>query len=141
MSMSSTGSRRHRGENEDHSRATRRAAINALEAPGSIFPSGIDVTLDGREVTNDVLDVAMAWVALDRQSAKREGKPFDAIASLTRAIPRAQLKIEYDRAAFLRGEINGGLSLYAYRAIEHRAVISPRRRLTVPLELRSDDAR
>jgi hypothetical protein len=129
---------RHRtGDSAD---ATRRAVTNALAQPGGLFPDNVRVRLDGEAVENDTLDLAMTWVMLERQAAKRAGRDFDAIASLTRAILRArQYQAEQEELFREKGAAPAllGSSTNSYW---HLRSISPPRPMAAPLELSSDGA-
>jgi hypothetical protein len=91
-------------------------------------------------VENDTLDIAMTWVVQDRQAAKREGRSFDAIASLTRAVHRARhYQAEQEELFRKKGTTPAVLGSRA-NSYFHLRSISPRDRMTAPLELSSDAA-
>ncbi|RKK03323.1 hypothetical protein EBE87_25880 [Pseudoroseomonas wenyumeiae] len=120
---------------------TRRVVINALSQPGSLFPSGIKVIFDGEEVSERVLDIAATYVAFDRQDAKRGGRKFDAVASLTRHIPAGFKAIEREEELFRKKGIGAAVSSgrgSGYTENDLRAAISPRHPMKAPLVLSSE---
>jgi hypothetical protein len=128
---------------DESEKQTRRAVINALEQPGSIFPANVRVIFNGKEASDRELDIAMTYVSFDRQAAKREGRKFDAIASLTRNLTRGVQAVKDEQARFLKTGTAPAVDLTrgnSHSVLDQLARISPRRPMKAPLVLRSEGA-
>ena len=114
-------------------RRTRETVEALLREPREAFPY-VAVFLDGEEVPEHRLHDALGFVALERQAAKREGRPFHPLPALLRSLRMIIGK----RTRSIAGGVED-----AFPMIQHRTRMAsleglPREGLIAPLLLDED---